>query len=1140
MVRQTAAVITFEILGGILLLAIAGAIGLAYLLSRGPVELSVFKGEVENALISARNGRDVDIERLTLQWSPADRRMIVAADGLKLADNDGQLAGEAEQAVITLDAGSLLFGRAEVIGTELRNGWADVRNISPTKWTFAGEPLPEFEARDLPTTPEGWLKLTNSSLGSVLRGLQANRTVNPLETAAFRDMELRFFDASGDLLAQMEDADGRFEQSDDGIEVELTGSGEGIGLPGDVSSALSVPPTYDSLEFSIGITNWSVGDLAARFGIGNTIISGFPADITIGLEYQDGEGVTALNLAADAEDGRVTLAGREIDVETLIFDAAYDPVADLLQLNDLVVVTERASGDIAGSITGIVKREDVIAFDLTSDTFEIDFTPYFPEVWELDAVRVTGSLDEETTALVLDNYEVSTRGIDFKGTADLAPVDDVAEGELPFRILSEGEAEGTITKEQVLAFWPETLGAGARNFTENRILGARVTAANYRLDLKPDSFAEGFLRDEDLMVRFFIEDGAVKFLDDLPPVTDGVGSGRLTGNGFQIQLSEGDYDGWTLTEGSVQFPKLNPKGEMSRIFARGEGPLVNVMRNIANSRLMEGTDGALDPERFSGNATATFEMLRPALDDVPMEDMEIKVSAKVSDASLSDALPGLDLTGADVDVALENMRLVMTGFGDLGPAPVQFTWRDEFGDDIDTADLSASAFISPDFLNRFGIVGRAYVSEDIPVELQAQVAADGLAGIEVGFELQQSRVDISEIGYIKPVGEAARATLSYDAKSETNASTFRYVSENARFDGDVVLSKIGRLQTLDVREAFLDGFMDVSGSVRRENNGKLVSELDGAFLDASAFFGDFGSMGGDASGVSLPITLSAELDTLRLRSGLDLQDAGLTFVSSETGVREVRAEGTIETGGQMSAVYIGPTADDPARISLDSDDAGFFMRALLRQDFLTGGSLRLTGDLARGSDPARLSLKLNDVRMRDAPFLTQVLSLASLRGLADTLTGDGVLFTEIDVPVAIQSGRFVIEGARANGPALGLTLNGWFEQGSDKIRLSGVLVPSFGMNSMLGGVPVIGDLFVGREGEGIFSLTYSVRGTLDRAQVAVNPLSAVTPGVLRRIFENPADTSIPDSIPVDPEKTPPAPPMPDAEFIPSAPGADPN
>jgi hypothetical protein len=58
---------------------------------------------------------------------------------------------------------------------------------------------------------------------------------------------------------------------------------------------------------------------------------------------------------------------------------------------------------------------------------------------------------------------------------------------------------------------------------------------------------------------------------------------------------------------------------------------------------------------------------------------------------------------------------------------------------------------------------------------------------------------------------------------------------------------------------------------------------------------------------------------------------------------------------------------------------------------------------------------------------------------------------------------------------------------------------------MLGGIPIIGDLFVSRQGEGTFAPTYSVRGNLARARVSINPVAAITPGVLRRIFENPAE-----------------------------------
>jgi hypothetical protein len=88
---------------------------------------------------------------------------------------------------------------------------------------------------------------------------------------------------------------------------------------------------------------------------------------------------------------------------------------------------------------------------------------------------------------------------------------------------------------------------------------------------------------------------------------------------------------------------------------------------------------------------------------------------------------------------------------------------------------------------------------------------------------------------------------------------------------------------------------------------------------------------------------------------------------------------------------------------------------------------------------------------------------------------------------------------------MGITARGWIAPNSKELSLDGVLVPSFGVNSLLGGLPVIGQIFVSREGEGVFAPTYSVRGTFAKAQVSINPVAAVAPGVLRRIFENSAE-----------------------------------
>ena len=84
---------------------------------------------------------------------------------------------------------------------------------------------------------------------------------------------------------------------------------------------------------------------------------------------------------------------------------------------------------------------------------------------------------------------------------------------------------------------------------------------------------------------------------------------------------------------------------------------------------------------------------------------------------------------------------------------------------------------------------------------------------------------------------------------------------------------------------------------------------------------------------------------------------------------------------------------------------------------------------------------------------------------------------------------------------MGVSFEGVIDRDNDTIDVNGSLVPVFGLNNMLGAIPVIGDLLVSQEWEGIFGLTYQATGDINEPQVVVNPLSVLTPGILRRIFE---------------------------------------
>ena len=126
--------------------------------------------------------------------------------------------------------------------------------------------------------------------------------------------------------------------------------------------------------------------------------------------------------------------------------------------------------------------------------------------------------------------------------------------------------------------------------------------------------------------------------------------------------------------------------------------------------------------------------------------------------------------------------------------------------------------------------------------------------------------------------------------------------------------------------------------------------------------------------------------------------------------------------------------------------------------------------------------------------------MGSLTGVVDLLNGEGISFARFVAPFRMVEKKVTIERARAYGPALGITLEGVLDRAAESANLKGTIVPAYTINSMLGKIPLLGDILVGREGEGIFAFTYSVKGPIRNPRVIVNPLSALAPGILRRML----------------------------------------
>ena len=147
------------------------------------------------------------------------------------------------------------------------------------------------------------------------------------------------------------------------------------------------------------------------------------------------------------------------------------------------------------------------------------------------------------------------------------------------------------------------------------------------------------------------------------------------------------------------------------------------------------------------------------------------------------------------------------------------------------------------------------------------------------------------------------------------------------------------------------------------------------------------------------------------------------------------------------------------------------------------------------------TLKIYDFNLKELPALTKILTLASLQGIADILSGEGIGFDEFEMNFKSKQDGMVIDEIYAIGPAISILMDGYIEK--DKlISLRGTLVPATTVNKFIGSLPVLGKILVGsKTGEGVFGVSFKIKGPPQKLETSVNPIKTLTPRFITRTLE---------------------------------------
>ena len=153
------------------------------------------------------------------------------------------------------------------------------------------------------------------------------------------------------------------------------------------------------------------------------------------------------------------------------------------------------------------------------------------------------------------------------------------------------------------------------------------------------------------------------------------------------------------------------------------------------------------------------------------------------------------------------------------------------------------------------------------------------------------------------------------------------------------------------------------------------------------------------------------------------------------------------------------------------------------------------------SNVSNSKLIIDNFKVQEVPALAKLLTLASLQGIADLLTGEGIRFTDFEMKFSNKDELMKIEELYAIGPAISLLMEGYIETG-DLVSLKGTMVPATTINRTISSIPLLGDILVGKKvGEGVFGVSFKIKGPPKKLKTTVNPVKTLTPRFITRTLE---------------------------------------
>jgi hypothetical protein len=754
-------------------------------------------------------------------------------------------------------------------------------------------------------------------------------------------------------------------------------------------------------------------------------------------------------------------------------------------------------------------------FDLSSGPGVLSLPDFYRTPLAIAAMAASGRVTGDRKTLHLDKLEVDLGDGVRAQFAGVVRMTDAGPG-------IQGEGGVVNVNTAVLErFWPVSLQKEARDWVVESIRGGVCDAARFEFDIRPGELDAGPMRDDAVVLEFDCRDVTASYWKAMPALTHAKGHGRVNAKEVRITMENARMGDLTFAEGLITIDLRRPKPKFADITFVASGPTRSLLSILDRKPLDLGRRLGLDVTAMAGQVSVRTRLRVPLQKKLSPDDVGFAVAASLKGFALDGAFGAFRLDKGELQLTVAPDGIGAVGTIALNGVPASFTWRHDFASETThPSRYGMAAVLGDEAREALGLRFAPYVEGAIKVELQLSKDRSGGFDVRGTADLAGARLLLSELGWEKPFGQQGAAEFSFRARAgePIEVDRFRVTAPGFEAKGKATYGD-GAARIGFERVRF--GGHDFAADVSLGRDGAAVIQVTGAVLDLRSIV----DAQAGAAGQSRALSLSAALDSLIVSDSYWLKDVRATAVRKQGRWQEIAAVGGLN-GGAPVEIRITPDGTRYRKLEIKSRDAGGVVAATGYLDNVRGGRLVLLArvpEAPESTEPTVGRLSIEDFVLVGAPKMTSLLKLRSITGARGAGKGasrgagrgESVSFERFIAPFTIRGHRIEVLNARAAGPSVGLTISGTIDRRRETIDVSGNIIPAFALNTALGRIPLVGGLLVGREGEGVFALGFRVRGPLKDPVVRVNPLTALAPGVLRRLIEELGKSSNGEVTPLD-------------------------